>query len=68
LEHRTHALSEHARKLFARYWIALKPGGGLVTRQVLGAVKHRAEAIAKQAQAEPLYVREPLPEPQLMGA
>jgi hypothetical protein len=49
LEHRTHAMSEHARKQFSRYWLAIKPGGGFATHQLLGAVKHRAEAIAKQA-------------------
>jgi hypothetical protein len=51
LEHRTHAMSEHARKQFARYWLAIKPGGGFVTHQLLGAVKHRAEAIAKPPKA-----------------
>jgi hypothetical protein len=48
LEHRTHALSEHARKQFARYWIAIRPGGGLVTRQMLSAVKRHAEAPAPE--------------------
>ena len=47
LEHRTHAMSEHACKQFARYWLAIKPGGGFVTRQLLDAVKRRAEKIAK---------------------
>lgn len=44
LEHRTHAMSEQSRKLFALYWIAIKPGGGFVTRQLLRAVKRHAEA------------------------
>jgi hypothetical protein len=44
MEHRTHALSEHARKQFALYWLAIKPGGGFVTRQMLQAVRRRAEA------------------------
>lgn len=51
LEHRTHAMSEHARKQFAHYWIAIKPGGGFVTRELLVAVKHRAEKLAHAAKA-----------------
>lgn len=49
LEHRTHAMSEHARKQFARYWRAIKPGGAFVSQQLLHAVKHRAEALARKA-------------------
>jgi hypothetical protein len=49
LEHRTHAMSEHARKQFARYWLAIKPGGGLISRQLLSAVKSRAEAVAAES-------------------
>jgi hypothetical protein len=43
LEHRTHALSENARKGFARYWRVIKPTGAFVSRQLLLAAKHRAE-------------------------
>lgn len=49
LEHRTHAMSEHARRQFARYWLALKPGGSFVSRQLLGAVKRRAEGMVKES-------------------
>lgn len=49
LEHRTHAMSEHARKQFARYWLAIKPGGSFVSQQLLGAVKRRAEGLVKES-------------------
>jgi hypothetical protein len=60
-------LSDRARKQFARYWLAIKPGGGFVTRQMLGAVKRRAELLAKQ-ESEPPLPLQPEMEPQLMGA
>jgi len=47
LEHRTHAMSERARKQFSRYWLAIKPGGSFMSRQLLGAVKRRAEGLVK---------------------
>lgn len=64
LEHRTHALSEHARKQFARYWIAIKPGGGFVTKQMLAAVKAKAEALAQSPRiADTRAPREPVMPP-----
>jgi hypothetical protein len=49
LEHRTHAMSEQSRKQFARYWLAIKPGGSFVSQQLLAAVKRRAERLAKES-------------------
>jgi hypothetical protein len=45
LEHRTHALSEESRKQFARYWLAIKPGGEFMSKLLLKAVKQRAELL-----------------------
>jgi hypothetical protein len=45
LEHRTHALSPTARRNFARYWLAIKPGGNFVSWLLLRAVKQRAETV-----------------------
>jgi hypothetical protein len=44
LEHRTLALDEEARRRFARYWLGIRPGGALVSGQLLRAVRRRAEA------------------------
>lgn len=44
LEHRTHALSQSARRKFALYWLVIKPGGAFATKLLLNAVKRRAEA------------------------
>ncbi|MBX3013091.1 MAG: hypothetical protein KF832_16355, partial [Caldilineaceae bacterium] len=46
LEHRTHALSPAARRHFALYWVAIKPGGNFVSWLLLRAIKRRAEADA----------------------
>jgi hypothetical protein len=48
LEHRTHALSEESRRQFARYWLAIKPGGAFVSKLLLNAVKRRAERYAAE--------------------
>jgi hypothetical protein len=43
-EHRTHALSPAARRLFALYWwLLIKPGSAILLRLLLAAVKQRAE-------------------------
>jgi hypothetical protein len=44
LEHRTHPLSESSRRKFRRYWRVIKPSGAFVTKQLLQAIKRRAEA------------------------
>jgi hypothetical protein len=44
LEHRTHPLSETSRRKFRRYWRVIKPSGAFVTKQLLQAIKRRAEA------------------------
>ncbi len=44
LEHRTHALGWKSRQKFALYWLLIKPGGALVSRLLLNAIKRRAEA------------------------
>ncbi len=49
LEHRTLALDEQARRLFALYWLGIKPGGAFVTAQLLAAAKRRAEAMHRRA-------------------
>jgi hypothetical protein len=43
LEHRTQALSDESRRRFRRYWRVIKPTGAFVTKQLLWAVKVRAE-------------------------
>ena len=43
LEHRTQPTDAAARRRFARYWRAIRPGGAFVTRQLLKAVARRAE-------------------------
>jgi hypothetical protein len=47
LEHATHALSPAAERLFARYWRAIKPMGAVVTRELLKAVRRKAEAAGR---------------------
>jgi len=44
LEHRTHPLSAASRRRFRRYWRVIKPSGAFVTKQLLRAIKRRAEA------------------------
>ena len=53
LEHRTHALSEEAQNQFARYWLAIKPGGAFMSKLLLNAVKNRAEQGASPVEAAP---------------
>jgi hypothetical protein len=43
LEHRTTPLDAAAQRRFARYWRVIRPGGALVTRQLLRAIARRAE-------------------------
>jgi hypothetical protein len=44
---------------FARYWLAIRPGGAFVTRQLLRAAAHRAER--QRAKANPaLHGTEPV--------
>ena len=49
MEHRTLPLSEAAKRKFRAYWLVIKPMGAFVSRQLLLAVKRRAEAAAAQA-------------------
>jgi hypothetical protein len=59
LEHRTLPLDENAMRRFARYWLAIRPGGAFVTRQLLRAAAHRAER--QRAKANPaLHGTEPV--------
>jgi protein-S-isoprenylcysteine O-methyltransferase Ste14 len=43
LEHRTRATDARAARRFALYWLAIRPGGAFVSRQLLLAVARRAE-------------------------
>ncbi len=43
LEHRTRATDAKAAQRFALYWLAIRPGGAFVSRQLLRAVARRAE-------------------------
>lgn len=42
-ETRVFATDEHARRAFARYWLIIRPGSGLIRRVWLRAAKKRAE-------------------------
>lgn len=69
LEHRTHPMSEHARKQFARYWLAIKPGGRIVSRDLLQAIKRRAESLQKnRTLSTETHSMSPAFEPELLGA
>lgn len=46
LEHATEALSADAGHKFHRYWLFIKPGGAFVSRQLLKAIRHRAQDAA----------------------
>jgi hypothetical protein len=43
LTHRTHALSNEARRKFALYWLGIKPGGNFVSWLMLRAIKQITE-------------------------
>ena len=43
LEHATRALSADAERKFRRYWLFIKPGGAFVSRQLLKAIRNRAQ-------------------------
>jgi hypothetical protein len=46
LEHATRALSPTAERKFRRYWRLIRPTGAFVTRQLLRAVRRRAQRAA----------------------
>jgi hypothetical protein len=45
LEHRTQPTDADAKRRFGWYWLAIRPGGAFVTRQLLHAVARRAERL-----------------------
>lgn len=49
LEHRTRATDDVAERRFARYWIAIRPGGAFVTRQLLRAAVRLAERAGRRS-------------------
>jgi hypothetical protein len=51
-ETRIHATDERARRAFALYWLLIRPGSGLVRRELLRAIARRAEH-RNPAQASP---------------
>jgi hypothetical protein len=42
-ETRIHATDRRARRVFAAYWLLIRPGSGLVRRELLRAIARRAE-------------------------
>ena len=44
-ETRIHAGDAESRRMFARYWLVIRWGSGLIRRTWLRAIKHRAEAV-----------------------
>ena len=53
LEHATRALSSISECKFSRYWLVIKPLGAFVSRQLLRAVRRRAEAATVGAPRRP---------------
>jgi hypothetical protein len=54
LEHATRALSTIAEKKFRRYWLFIKPMGAFVSRELLRAIRRKAQhAMAEVATASP---------------
>jgi hypothetical protein len=51
LEHATKALSAEAERKFRRYWLFIKPGGAFVSRQLLKAIRGRAQRAGAAAGA-----------------
>jgi hypothetical protein len=51
LEHATRALSAPAEQKFRRYWQVIRPMGAFVSRELLKAVRARAEAAERDAAA-----------------
>jgi hypothetical protein len=52
LEHATRALGADAERKFQRYWRFIRPGGAFVSRQLLKAIRNRAQR-ATSATADP---------------
>ena len=57
LEHATKALSSAAARTFRRYWVVIKPGGAFVTRQLLNAIRRRAEGRLADARPWIAHIR-----------
>ena len=53
LEHRTRATDAKAARRFARYWLAIRPGGAFVSRQLLRAIARRAERTSTRSRSAP---------------
>jgi hypothetical protein len=57
LEHATKALSKEAERKFRRYWSVIKPAGAFVSRQLLKAIRRRADVRDHHQPALPEFRR-----------
>lgn len=61
LEHATHALSPAAERKFKRYWRIIKPTGAFVSRELLRAVRRKAQRTHRSVRASHMERTRALP-------